>query len=100
MAVKGKKQYAFYLDEKNVEFLKAHFASIKDSGGLSGFIDKYLERTVWIMKSNPDYVSEIKRNPGKLGFKKLWQLVKLQWSSLEEQENCDLEKKIEAEKHQ
>lgn len=100
MAVKGKKAYLFYLDEKNVESLKAHFESLKDSGGLSGFIDKYLERTIWIMKSNPDYVSEIKRDPGKMRFRKLWQLVKLHWGNLEEQENCEIEKKIEVKKPQ
>lgn len=100
MAVKGKKQYAFYLDEKNVEFLKSHFSSLKDSGGLSGFIDKYLDRSVRIMKSNPDYVSAIKRKPGKLTFNKLWQLVKLHWGNLEEQENCEIEKKIESKRPQ
>lgn len=100
MAVKGKKQYGFYLDEENVEFLKSHFVALKDSGGLSLFIDKYLERTVWIMKSNPDYVSEIKRKSGKLTFNKLWQLVKLHWGNLEEQENCEIEKKIESKKIQ
>ena len=95
MAVEGKKAYKFYLDEKNVEFLKSHFASLKDSGGLSGFIDKYLERSVWILKSSPEYVSEIKKHPGKFNFIKLWQLVKLQWNILEEHENCALEKKNE-----
>jgi len=93
MAVKGKKLYAFYLDEENVEFLKAHFASVKDSGGLSGFIDKYLNRSVWILKSSPEYQSEIHCNPGKFTFSKLWQLVKVQWNLMEEQENCDIESK-------
>lgn len=98
MAVKGKKQYAFYLDEENVEFIKAHFVSRKDSGGLSGFIDKYLERTVFMIKSNPDIFDKIK--PGYLTFPKLWQLVKLQWRCLDEQDNCNVEDKIEAKKHQ
>lgn len=91
MAVKGKKQYAFYLDEDNVEFLKSHFISRKDSGGLSGFIDKYLSRTVWMIKSNPDIYNKIE--PGKLTFQKLWQIVKLQWRVMEEHENCDVEEK-------
>lgn len=100
MAVKGKRKYTFYLDEDNVEFLKTHFATVKDSGGLSQFIDKYIDRSVWILKSSPEYASEIKKHSGKFNFSKLWQLVKLQWNILEEHENCDLEKKIEAGKHQ
>jgi hypothetical protein len=98
MAVKGKRKYSFYLDENNVEFLKAHFVARKDEGGLSGFLDKYLERTVWMLKSNPDVFEKIK--PGKLTFPKLWQLVKLQWRNMEEHENCKVEKNIEVEKHQ
>lgn len=98
MAVKGKKAYLFYLDEENVEFLKAHFSARKSSGGFSEFIDKYLERTVWMLKSNPDIFDEIK--PGKFTFQKLWQLVKLQWRTMEEHENCEMEKKIEAKKVQ
>lgn len=89
MAVKGKKGYMIYLDEENVEFLQNHFVSRKGSGGLSLFIDKYLARTVFILKNNPDAIEKIK--PGKLTFKSAWQLLKLQFRIAEEQANCDIE---------
>lgn len=88
MAVKGKRKYTFYLDEDNVEFLKTHFATTKDTGGLSLFIDKYIERSVWMLKSNPDIFKNMKS--GKMTFGNLWQVVKLQWRVMDEYENCEL----------
>lgn len=92
MAVKGKKKYSFYLTEENVDFLQNHFIARKDAGGLSGFIDKYLERSVWMLKNNPDVIEKVK--PGKMTLKSFWQLLRLQARLSEEQANCDIEKKI------
>lgn len=94
MTVKGKKGYMFYLDEENVEFLKKHFVTRKGEGGLSFFIDKYIARSVWMIKNNPDVYEKIK--PGKMTIKSLWQLLKLQSRLLDEQDNCETEEKISA----
>ena len=98
MAIKGKKRYVFYLNEENVEYLKTHFETKRDTGGLSDFIDKYISRSVWILKNNQDFYKSNKQESGKLTFNKLWGLIKAQWKLLEEHENCKLEDEIESKK--
>lgn len=92
MAVKGKKGYMFYLNPENVEFLQNHFISRKGDGGLSLFIDRHLERSVWMIKNNPDIYSKIK--PGKMTFKSFWQFLKLQARLSGEEMNCEIEEEI------
>ena len=92
MAVKGKKAYLFYLEQENVEFLQNHFVTRKGAGGLSGFIDKYLERSVWMIKNNPDIYEKVK--PGKMTFKSFWQILKLQYRMSEEQAYCEIEEEM------
>lgn len=75
MAVKGKRKYSFYLDEKNVEILRNHFDGRPGSGGISEFLDKHVARSVKIVKMNPKAFKTIE--PGKMTFKKFWQLAKM-----------------------
>ena len=89
MGMKGKKKYTFYLEEENVEFLRAHFIRKRDEGGLSGFIDKYLERAVWIAKANHELYEKIPSK--KFTFKGFWNLLKIQYRLQEERENCEIE---------
>jgi hypothetical protein len=77
MAIDGKKKYQLYLDEENVEYLKKHFSQRPNAGGISGLVDKYLDRCVIMHKDNQDIFDKIE--PGKLTLKKFFQFVKLQF---------------------
>ena len=77
MAVQGKKEFKFYLDEKNVEYLRQHFKGRAAGDSLSTFIDKYLERSVKIAKMNEKLLKEIE--PGPMTFKKFWKLAKVEF---------------------
>lgn len=92
MAIPEKKAYKLYLDEENVEFLRSYLRNRRNQQGLSGLVDKYLARCVWMIKNNQDIFKKIE--PGKLTFSKFWQLLKLQIKISEEQDNCDFEKGI------
>lgn len=77
MAIQGKKAYKLYLDEENVEYLREYFQGRKNSGSLSDFIDKYLERSVKIAKLNRNILDDIE--PGKMTVKKFWKLCKMEF---------------------
>jgi uncharacterized protein YcbX len=79
MAVQGKKEFKFYLDENNVEFLRNHFKGRSRGDSLSTFIDKYLERSVKIAKMNKELIDKIE--PGRMTFKKFWKLSKMEFPS-------------------
>ena len=76
MAVIGKKKYQIYLDVENVEFLRSHFETRSNTGGLSGFLDKYVARSVCMIKDNKEIFDSIP--PGKMTWKGFWNLCKLQ----------------------
>ncbi len=42
MAIKGKKLYALYLDEKKTEYVKAFLETTKNKRGFSGLVDDYI----------------------------------------------------------
>lgn len=70
MAIKNKKKYMVYLDEKNTEFLKEYLETTKNKGGLSGLFDGYVTTMTRTLK-----VSGYK--PGtKLTFKQLFKIAK------------------------
>lgn len=75
MAIEGKKKYQLYLDEENVEFLKNHLSQRPNAGGISGLVDKYLARCVFMIKENQDIFDKIE--PGKMTLKKFFQFTKL-----------------------
>ena len=89
MAISGKKAYKFYLNEENVEFLRAQLERRHVDGGLSGFIDKYLARTVWMVKNNKESFDKMK--PGKLTWRNIWQLWKIQYNLEVDRINCEHE---------
>jgi hypothetical protein len=91
MAIKGKKLVKLYLDEENYEFLKAHMETKPGSGGISGLVDKYLARCAHSVKSNVDLFGNIQ--PGKLTWKGVWNLFKLQLRMQKEWEELDENKK-------
>lgn len=78
MAVQGKKEFKFYLDENNVEYLRRYFKGRAQGDSLSTFIDKYLERSVRIAKRNEKLFKEIE--PGPMTFKKFWKLARVDFS--------------------
>lgn len=75
MAIEGKKRYQIYLDEKNMDFLKTHFDSRPNTGGISGLLDKYLARCVFMIKENQEIFDQIE--PGKMTLKSFWKLTKI-----------------------
>jgi len=82
MAIEGKKRYSIYLDEKNVEYLREYFDTRPNTGGLSALLDKYLARCVFMVKENRDTFDGIE--PGRMSFKKFWQLCKIQVKKMDE----------------
>jgi hypothetical protein len=85
MAVKGKKLYRLYLDEKNFEFLRKHLDTTPGKGGVSALVDKYLARCAYAVENNRDLFGEIAAT--KMGWRKLWQLFQLQTRMSKEWEN-------------
>lgn len=77
MAVKGKKEFKFWLDEENVEYLRQYFKGRAAGDSMSMFIDKYLERSVKIAKMNEKLFQEIELGP--MTFKKFWKLCKIEF---------------------
>lgn len=77
MAVRGKKEFKFYLDEENVEYLRQHFKGRASGDSLSTFIDKYLDRSAKIAKMNEELLKEIK--PGPMTFGKFWKMFKFKF---------------------
>lgn len=91
MAIEGKKKYQIYLTEKDVEFLRKYLNGRPNTGGLSGFLDKHIRRSVWMIKNNQDIFDRL--TPGKMTFKKMIELTKFNIRMQEEYENCDTESK-------
>ena len=80
MTIRGKKKYQIYLDEKNFIFIKKFLDVRNDQrGGMSGLVDRYLERQVYLIKHNPEFFSP--KLHGKLTVRKLLNLLKLKTPS-------------------
>jgi len=76
MAIQGKKKFQIYLDEENFNFIK-NFLDVRNDqrGGMSGLIDRYLDRQVYIIKHNPEFFNP--KLHGKMTVGKFLKLLKL-----------------------
>jgi hypothetical protein len=51
MEEKTKKRYVVYLDEENTEFVREFLTSCKIRGGISGYLNGYLETTAKTLRA-------------------------------------------------